>query len=269
MAVLHLIDDETLSRCPAVGAHLCDVMASAAANPATKPPTPPRVLILGRGHDAEALGLRSFDAVPIPGRPSLFAKRPLKRWAKQAGPIEQIINWSSRAAHFAGAIAPAAKQQHSDHVPVAIDEARLRQAHRAELRERFEIEPHEKIVWLLGDRTRSGNALVALEVVGLAAEAGLPVRLLTSPEAQRLNTALHIVETMRCPGRLIVSDLAARPWLAAAMADAAISVAPHPHADRLCTAWATAAGLPVVRAPHRDDRRAGAKALLSLANEPV
>lgn len=254
MTDLHLIDDETLDRSPTVGAHLSDLVARDGG----------RVLVLGRGHGARRLGLTEFDCVDIPTPPAPLVGRRVRRAVRRCGALGRVISWSPRAGRHAASLGIGYRRRSHTLEPMVIDATRLDGVDGASVRGDLGAEPDDVVVWLMGDRPGRANAMAAIQVIGLAAEAGLKTRLLVSPTADRLNQARRVVETMGRAERLIVDERAAEPWAVLAGCDAALSASHDAVHERLSAAWSRAAGVAIVRLDE-GGRRGGAQRLVELA----
>lgn len=237
MAELHLIDDQTLTDAPVVGALMREHIA--------RQQTETRLLVLGRAYDGEALRLGPHEALPLPRHASPLRDRPLRRWLNTHGPFHTVATWSPQARALADRLVGNAIRRRGERLPILIDTTRLREDRRAGMRLKLGAAEGDLVIWLMVDRCTDGDAMAAMRLLGLTDETGRRVRLVVHPASRRLPATRQMIETLDRTHRLVEFDHACEPWTVLSGCDVALAM-DGGRSARLSAAWAAAAGVPIL-----------------------
>ncbi len=237
MAELHLIDDQTLTDAPVIGALMRDHIA--------QNPKPTRLLVLGGAYDGAALGLGPHESLNLPRFASPLRDRPLRRWLDTHGPFNSVVTWSKRVRALAERLAGRAIRKRGERQPALIDPARLHADRREGLRLKLGAAEGDLVVWLMADHCAGGDAMAPMRLLGLVDETGRRARLVVHPACRRLNAARQMVEQLGRRHRLIGFEYAHEPWTVLSGCDVALAM-DGGRAARRSVPWAAAAGVPIL-----------------------
>ncbi len=235
-----------------------------------------RVWLLGgaaMAYAARAVGLGFDRRVSTPFGNAVFGW-PALRAAWRRAPRPNLIHCWTPTTHRAARLLrqPDAAVIGPDNLGPAADAAQIDPAARDAIRREWGAGPSTRVVALLSDDPDNADAYRAMMVVALTYEStgvdGEPMdlRLLVTPRQRGRPHARRMLDEFGKAEMLMQDSRLAAPWSVLPGCDAALVLGPR--GAPLASAWAAAAGVPLVNETAPDDLRTMSQQLTDVLTDP-